>query len=252
MKFVSAIPANQELKTVARLKDAHERYQRKQFVAEGLRTCQAIIEAGVEPKLLFVTDKMLEKVPQDINREVVRLIKEDDLKKISHSTTPSGMLGVFPMPSAPEPAQLTSGIVLVGISDPGNMGTLIRTCVALGKKSIVLIDGADVFNSKVVQASAGAIAQAQLFKLSWQELVQYKKDLPLIGLVVENGEPLHKLGAMPDSLLVIGSEAHGIPGNYIRDCQKKVTIAMPGNAESLNAAIAGSIAMYTLWSATGK
>src|SRR5579885_2522756 len=123
------------------------------------------------------------------------------------------------------------------------MGTLIRTCAAMGKKSVVIIDGTDVWSPKVIQATAGTLAYVTIFQWSWNELLKHKKDIPLCALVVHDGKsPTKKI--MESTLLVIGSEAHGIPDTWIKECEYKVTLSMPGNTESLNAAVAGSIAMY--------
>jgi TrmH family RNA methyltransferase len=165
------------------------------------------------------------------------------MNKITQASTPSGILAVFPIPPQPSPEQLDSGIVLAQISDPGNMGTLIRTCAAMGKNSVVVIDGADVWNPKVVQASAGTLALVTVFNWSWDELIKHKKQIPLYALVVNGGVNLQSPIA-GQSLLVIGSEAHGLPEQWIQQSDERITLSMPGGTESLNAGVAGSIAMY--------
>jgi TrmH family RNA methyltransferase len=179
------------------------------------------------------------------NKPFIRLVSETLIEKISQTTSPSGLVTIFPIPATPSLATAQSGIVLVDISDPGNMGTLIRTCVALGKKTVVIIDGADVWSSKVILASAGTLAKASIFQTTWSTLVS-QSTLPRSALVVEDGIPLQNAPTL-EGLLIIGNEAHGIPESYLAQCTQKVTIEMPGKTESLNAAIAGSIAMYCAW-----
>ena len=165
------------------------------------------------------------------------------MKKLSQASTPSGILGIFEIPEKSE--KLTSGIVLAQISDPGNMGTLIRTAAAMDLKTVVIVEGADPWSFKVVQSTAGNIAMVNVFQWNWDKLLQKKKGFNLIALVVKNGKILKK---EENFLLVVGSEAHGIPKKWINDCNQLVTLDMPGKIESLNASIAGAIAMYLLQS----
>ena len=122
------------------------------------------------------------------------------------------------------------------------MGTLIRTCAAFDKHSVVVVEGCDPYSPKVIQSSAGTIAQVTIFQWSWQELLEHKGSIELICLVPEGGSIPYKIN-VPECLIVIGSEAHGIPEEWIASCQYKTTIPMPGGTESLNAAVAGAIAL---------
>ncbi len=128
------------------------------------------------------------------------------------------------------------------------MGTLIRTCTAMDKKSVVVIEGVDPWNTKVIQASAGTIGNINIFQWSWQKLIAHKqqKNLNLIGLVPHGGKTIHEVDAH-QALFVIGSEADGIPSEWQQDCDALVSLAMPGDIESLNAGVAGSIALYLTW-----
>lgn len=130
------------------------------------------------------------------------------------------------------------------MSDPGNVGTLIRTAAAMNFKTIICVDSVDPYSPKVVQASAGTIGCINLMQLTWDEIIEKKADIPLVALIVSGGKSVSDISA--HSLLVVGSEAHGIWEQWLLDCDEKVTIAMPGKTESLNAAVAGSIAMYLL------
>ena len=165
------------------------------------------------------------------------------MKKMSTVATPSGFLGLFEIPAPPAPQQLTAGLVLAQISDPGNMGTLIRTAIACGVTSIVIVEGVDPWSAKVIQSSAGTISWIHVFEFDWQTLIDHKKDLQLCALVVSEGIMPTELNPTK-SLLVVGNEAHGIPSQWQQHCDQLVTLPMPGKTESLNAAIAGSIALY--------
>jgi TrmH family RNA methyltransferase len=152
-------------------------------------------------------------------------------------------VGVFEIPKQEPLSALTGGLVMTKIADPGNMGSLIRSCAAFGVKTVVTIDGADVWSPKVVQASAGTLALVNVFETNWKDLLRYKKDLKLCALVVDGGKkPSHT--TLDNTLLVVGNEAQGIPQEWVAECEETMTISMPGQVESLNAAVAGSIALY--------
>lgn len=241
MKEITSVH-NELIKNITKLHSSKGRKEQQQFLAEGQRTLQSFAQAKWIPITLFARSEIADSAQKLFDQEPI-IVSDNVLKKISTATTPSGMIAVFSYPSAP--SELTTGLVLSNISDPGNMGTLIRSATAFGSKSIVIIDGCDPFSPKVIQASAGTIAHIKLFQWSWQELVQNKKDLKLCALVIEGGETPEQIKEK-NLLLVVGNEAHGLPQSQINDCDIQLTLAMQESTESLNASMAGSIALYLL------
>jgi len=241
MKIITS-RSNHLIKHVCTLHSKSGRYTHGEFIAEGLRTIQALIES----KNTLVTLYILQGLPADITYDQSRItfVTPEVMAKISTTKTPSGYLAVFKMPPQPLP-ELRQGIVLANISDPGNMGTLIRTAAAMNMHDVVIVEGCDPWSPKVVQATAGTIGAVTMHQYSWRELITIKKEKKLCALVVSNGKPLESV-IDQDLLLVVGNEAHGIPQEWLNDCELRGTIAMPGNTESLNAAVAGSIALYIL------
>lgn len=199
---------------------------------------------------LYLTFENLEIAKSLVPKEKAIIVSPIVMNKISNATTPSGLLAVFKIGKKQEaqtPLKISGGgAVLAGISDPGNMGTLIRTAAAVGMKTVVIIDGADCWSPKVIQASAGTISLVNIVQTNWKTLAEKKGNLKLIGLVVVGGKDISEINKedLKNSLLVIGSEAHGIEKSSLADCDELVTLQMPGQTESLNAAVAGSIAMY--------
>lgn len=236
---------NSEIKLIASLAHAKHRYEHKSFVAEGLRVCSTLLEAHATLKMLYITPPMINEALRICSSEQITEVTEPIMKKISFTSSPSGILGIFEIPSQPR-TELSSGIVLLNISDPGNAGTLMRTCAAMGKKTAIFIEGVDPWHPKVVQASAGTIGSLRIFQLNCEQLIASKKNLSLCALVVQNGKKSDEIN-FSDILFVIGNEAHGIPATILEQCEQKLTLDMPGNVESLNAAIAGSIALYLAW-----
>lgn len=242
MKSITSVQ-NPEIKDLLQLHTAKGRKDKNKFIAEGIRVCSTLIAANVKLIQLYATHDNNEYVYALANEDKVTLVNTQVMNKISCSSSPSGILGVFEIPKKPSIDNLTQGLVLCQISDPGNMGTLIRSCIAMGVKTIVKIEGADIWSPKVVQSTAGTIGQVNIFEMSFDELVKYKKDLNLCALVVFGGKEPQEID-FTNSLLIVGNEAHGIPAEFVKQCEQKVTLPMSGNVESLNAAIAGSIALY--------
>jgi TrmH family RNA methyltransferase len=247
-------PNNPLIKHVKQLHAKKGRAAHHQFIAEGKRVCTTLLLSNVYPDFLFITEDFhknnilkngKEWAEYHVEKERIYLVTDELLRSISCSESPSGVLGVFPIPDEPlDP--LSPGIVLAQIADPGNMGTLIRSAAAMKAETVVVVEGCDPWSPKVVQASSGTIAQVQLYSLTWQELLIMKRSIALTAMVVSGGQNPSKF-ALRDTLLVVGNEAHGLPDEWRAQCEFAITLPMPGGTESLNAAIAGSIALYLGW-----
>lgn len=236
---------NPEIIAIAQLADAKQRYKQQRFVAEGARTVSTLLEHKTALIQLYATQELVA-AAQKLAAEKVTLVSDHVMEKISQASTPSGILGVFQLPQLPAYAELTAGLVLANITDPGNMGTLIRSSAAFDARSVVVVGGTDPWSAKVVQASAGTIAQVKIFKWTWEELMAHKDDFTLCALTVYGGKKLEVLKAKK-SLLVVGNEASGIPEAWIKDCDQMITLPTSKSVESLNAAVAGSIALYLMF-----
>lgn len=243
MKHITAVD-NPTIKKIIRLHTSKGRAASSLFIAEGLRVCNSFIEQGYIPHDILVTQEFFQKNRSDalFERFPYILTTEQIIKKISSVTTPSGLLMTFSIPQISKD-HLTAGIVLAQIQDPGNMGTLIRTAAAVGADSVIIIEGTDPWSPKVVQASAGALALVKIFTLTWAELISYKKNLILCALVIHKGELPHTIPPQ-ESLIIVGNEGQGLPLEWQKQCDRLISIPMPGGTESLNAAVAGSIALY--------
>ena len=244
MKRIDAID-NPTVKLLLKLHMPKGRELHRQFIAEGFRTCETLVTSAIQLVQLYVTEDKLAQA-QAITADHITVVTYPIMNKISTSTTPSGILGVFEIPANPSLDELTSGLVLAQISDPGNMGTLLRSAAAMNVRSVVIIDGTDIWSPKVIQATAGSIGKIKLFKLSWFDLVTLKKRPTLSALVVSGGKNPKELDDKK-RLLIVGSEAHGIPEEWLVSCDEQITLPMSSGVESLNAAVAGSIAMYLVF-----
>lgn len=238
-------PENPLVKRLRRLHEVRHRRTDGAFLVEGARAIAAFIGRGWQPLDLVLTEEA-ELPPEWAGRTVTR-VSATVLAKLSQANTPSGYLAVFALPPAPVLDPATGGLVLHGIADPGNLGTLIRCAAAFAIKQVVLIGGADPFAHKVVQASAGELVMIDLHRYEAdQGLAPLAGGAPCCALVVRGGSDPADLPRR-SRWLVVGSEAHGLDEAALAACAERVTLPMPGGTESLNAAMAGAIACYALF-----
>lgn len=245
LKTITSL-TNEVVKQVVRLQEAAERKEKNLFIIEGLRAISTALHGGLKLHTLYCTAPMSEQAQALADSKKIVVVSTAAMKKMSTATTPSGILALFKIPPSPSADTLTPGLVLAQISDPGNMGTLIRTAAACGVRSVAVIEGADPWSPKVVQASAGTIALMRIFQWDWKQLIEAKKSYKLYALVVSGGKPLSSVDPQK-ALLIVGNEARGLPSEWLKECDAQITLPMPGKTESLNAAIAGSIALYAVF-----
>jgi len=130
-------------------------------------------------------------------------------------------------------------LALWRVGDPGNVGTLIRTADAFGAAVALSDECADPLGPRALRATAGAIFRVPL--VDWDALPKRR-----IALVAHGGEPLSEIDLSPPLTFLLGAEREGLPEGLVAQSHKATTIALPGEAESLNVAAAGAIALYEL------
>ena len=139
-------------------------------------------------------------------------------------------------------------VVLVGVSDPGNAGTLLRSAEAFGAAAVVCCEGSvDPFHPKTVRASAGSVLLVPLVtEVSPRPALAALGDAGVrrVGTVVRGGTDLRSAGLDGPLAIVLGSEAHGLPAGLEAALEELVTIPMSGRAESLNVAMAGTLVIF--------
>lgn len=248
MKVITS-KQNESVKKIVSLHTSKGRQEYQQFIAEGLRTLERFERAGHLPTELYMTENAYNQmnIYPGINPTFVT---DDVMQKMSTLSTAPGVLAVFDystlIKTLSTVTKQTHGLVLADLQDPGNIGTLIRSAAAFDCDTVITIGGADPLAPKVIQASAGTIASMKLITCSWQELIDYQNRPALCALVVDQGTMQLEDLKQHHPMLVIGNEAHGLPTTWSQSCKTKFTIPMNAAAESLNAAIAGSIALFLL------
>ena len=220
---------NDKLKEIRRLARRRSREDASRFVAEGEDLVAAAAAAGWEPVVLVAAaDSGLD------GDEVEPAL----LETVSGLGSGSRQIGVYEQRWSAPSGPLC--VALWGVGDPGNVGTIIRSALAFGAASVVLGPGcADPFGPKAVRASMGALFALPVARAARVE------DLPgeRIALVAHTGETLRGT-ATPDVTLLVGAERAGLPAELVAACDRVAHIPIAG--ESLNAAMAATIALYEL------
>lgn len=173
-----------------------------------------------------------------IQADEVISITPEILKKITGLQQPESMAAVVPLPPPADLRGKTWILVLDQINDPGNLGTLLRTALALGWEGVFITENSvDPYNEKALRAAKGATFFLPIAYGSWEDLKHwhlYAADM--------DGTPFEQAHIQTPLALVLGNEAHGIS----RPIQHKLSIPMNGQSESLNVAIAGGILLHAL------
>jgi RNA methyltransferase, TrmH family len=220
-------PNNELLKEVRKLAGRKWRDKLRQFVAEGEDLLAAADAAGWEPLARLVAEDS--GLPGDE-------VKPHLLAQVSQLGSGTRALGVYGQRWAPAPTGPLC-LALWGVNDPGNVGTALRSALAFGAASVALGPGtADPYGHKAVRAAMGALFAVPIVR------VREPSELPgrRIALVAHGGEPLAAVDG--DVTLVVGAEREGLPRKVIDACDATATI--PVAAESLNAAMAATVALY--------
>jgi TrmH family RNA methyltransferase len=235
--------ANPLVKELRLLHRSRGRREQGRFLAEGRRLIDGLLTAGWRPCHLLLRDDL--PVPPGWPDGVIR-VEEAVCRRLSVASSPAGYFAVFPLPDPTVADPTTAALVLVAVADPGNLGTLLRTAAARGLPQVLLVGGADPFAPKSLSASAGAVAIPRLVRLPvGTRPEELAPRVPCIALVPTGGGPTTAIPAGP-AWLCVGSEAHGLSADWLAACHHRLTLPMRPGVESINAAVAGSIALYQL------
>ena len=230
---------NDKIKDVVKLYQSSERNKRKEFLVEGFHLFEMALHSNVV-KSIFVL-KEIKDIPQNI---IQYIVTPEIMEKISSVKTPQGIVSLCSMK---EEKEITSNRVLYldDISDPGNMGTLLRTALAFGYKDVIVSNGCcSVYNEKVLLASQGAIFDLNI-STDRDNILSILKGYSIYATEIKGSKNLNEIKASCKHVLVLGNEAHGVSEKILSLASERIRIDIK-DIESLNVAVAGGIAMYHL------
>lgn len=250
---------NSKVKMVRSLKRKKGRTDEKAFLVEGFRASSEVIDSPCQIRLVFVeeetmqTDDRIQGLVEEISHKAPVLITTSRvMESLSDTESPQGIVAAIEQPLEDIDQLLKRGrttlLAAAGVSDPGNLGTIIRTTEAFDLQGLVSFPHTvDLFNPKTVRSTAGAI-----FHLPLAEVDSYEKgirameaaDFRLVGTKIKGGLALHRSNLQGPQVLFAGNEARGLPENLEASLDFTISIDMPGDMESLNVSVAMGIVMY--------
>lgn len=239
-----------QIKHLQSLKLKKYRQNYDEFIIEGDKLITEALLGNAEMRLLIATEPWYHSHSNDLPSSLqVEIVKQKDLDKISSlSTTPEvmGLVKQYSLQIDTVSVDQKWILVLDGIHDPGNLGTIIRTADWFGIDTIICSENCvDAYNPKVVQSAMGSLFRVKVVYTHLADFLQAHK-ASTFGATLD-GENVNQVAFPTAGILVIGSESHGISEEVMQLMDKKITIPKLGSTESLNAAIANAIILSKIF-----
>ena len=224
---------NPKIKELIKLKKSKERKKEHKFIVEG----KHLVEEAKKLNLLIETYSLDEK-------EGYIQVSKQVMDKIADTDTTVTEIGLCNMITSND---ITDKILILdAVQDPGNLGAIMRSANAFGFKTIALGEGScDIYNSKVIRSSQGAIFKLNFINVNIVEFLKTLKDYDIYGTSVINGIELDNVNKNKKMAIILGNEGNGISEEVFNELKQNIYIPME-NTESLNVAVAASIIMYKL------
>lgn len=248
---------NDLIKYIKKLSTSRKaRFQEKKFVLEGARLSFDVLNSFYQPAVFLITEKAAEKYEKQLE-DMIKIadsayfISEEVADKLAETENTQGVFCVCNIPI--ENNQLVSNqkyVALDNLQDPSNLGAIIRTAEALGINGAICHNCCDIYNPKALRASMGSILRLPVILsdnlVSDMEAAREQGFSFYATVPNKNAEDITKIDFPASSVIIIGNEGNGISQEVKAAADQLVTINMLGRAESLNASMAGAIAMWEM------
>jgi len=248
-----------KLKDLSRIRDKRFRRSSRLFLIEGATMIREWLASKYVAEWVVTTTAFADSQPEVLRSitkrdAVLYTAHAKDVERLSDTETPQGIVAALRQPDESEQEWIQSAsrtvLLLDHISDPGNLGTMIRTAEWFGASHVACSTSCvEVFNPKVVRATMGSIFKTHVLTESHLESLMVKlggRGYRRIAAAVRGGAPSDGSSSNERTALVVGSESHGISSSVQALCDASVSIPQSGHAESLNAAVACGILLYEL------
>jgi TrmH family RNA methyltransferase len=236
-----------QVKHIHSLEDKKYRYKCNEFVVEGEKMLQELINSSLTINCIYATKDWIEK-NQKIKNIHIEEVQAYELEKMSSLSTPNLALATVQIPAKEAVSPKGISLVLDRIQDPGNLGSIIRIADWFGIDTVYCSeDTVDVFNTKVVQASMGSVFRIKTQYVNIEELLTTNNQIPSYAAIL-NGENISAHKSIQKGFIIVGNESKGVSPSIINLSTHKISIQRKGQAESLNAAIATGIICHSLLS----
>ena len=233
---------NKKIKELRKLKDKKYREKEKKYLVEGIHL---VLEAYKKGDLLEIILGENEDVDILVSKVYV---SNQILKSLSSLETPYKVIGVCKYPN--EDLELGDKLLILdGVQDPGNLGTIIRSSVAFNISTVVLGNNCvDLYNSKVIRACQGMNFHINIIRRDLKDFITNikKEDYYILGTNVNDGSDLKSISNLSKYAIIMGNEGNGVSKEIQDMCDRNIYIKMNDKCESLNVAVATSIILYEL------
>ena len=240
-------PANPLIKQIARALE-----ERTHFLLEGEKSILDALSAGLSPDHVLHDESVRPGRLAALSATRPRLVSRVVLERLAESKTPQHLLAIVRRRDVPVSEILERPgpvLFLFGIQDPGNLGAIVRVGEAAGCAGVAAAPGsADFFHPRAVRGSAGSVLRIPVSgRVSFEPFAADAKQAgrTICGAVTSAGENPFESALVPESVLVIGSEGTGLPAGAYRYLDRKLTIPMKAPVDSLNAAVAAALLLYS-------
>ena len=236
-------PLLQQVKKL--LSSRAERRRTGLYVGDGIKLLEEAVRYGAELQTVILSEGVEAEVPAGVR--IVR-VPEDVMASISPMEAPQGALFLGKMPRQQEFRPKKGMLLLDGVQDPGNIGTILRTADAMDVPVVLLEGCADPWSWKVVRSTMGAAFRAPVFQAAWEEVLTACREAGIpIGVTALSDRAVDIRSAdLSDMALVIGSEGRGVRQEILEKADRELIIPMNPHCESLNAAVAAAIVMWQI------
>jgi TrmH family RNA methyltransferase len=245
-------PANPRIQYVRALARRRTRQREGQFVVEGVRLVEEVLRAGIVPALAFFTDSVStatrgRELLADLQTRGVSPLPVSDMvmRAMSDTQTPQGILAVVPFPQLASPSSPSLFLIVDGLRDPGNLGTLLRTAEAAGVEEVFLAPATvDLYNPKVVRGAMGAHFRLPIRARDWAGIAGTVSGVQVLLADAQGEQTYDSVNWCVPSALIVGGEAEGASVRAGELAAIRVSVPMHGVTESLNAAVAAAIILF--------
>ena len=232
---------NKKVKDVVKLQSKKYRDLTNTFVVETEHLVEEAKKAGIIKDLFIVEDEF-------VDNDNTYFVTNEVMRKMSSMESPSNVLAVCEKNNSKE--IIGDKILLIdGVQDPGNLGTIVRSSVAFGVTTIVLShDTVDLYNPKVIRATEGMFCHINIISMNLEEAINIIKSrgIKVYGTNVVDGVSVTSITDKNKYALIVGNEGNGVKQNIQDLCDLNLYIPMKDNVESLNVGVACSILLYEL------
>ena len=238
---------NPTVKKILSLKEKKYRHLYGEYLIEGDKMVSECLATRQPLTLLILSKSKAEYYPMPLIEPPmpVFIVSDDVFLKLSDEKNPQGIMACIRLPKREILPPKNSCLLLDGVSDPGNLGTIIRTANAAGYDEIYLLNCTDPYAPKAVRSSMSGIFHTKLYIGEGEQIFQALQDVPMITADL-NGQNIFRFTPPKRYCLVIGNEGHGISAQVDKRKEYTVTIPMRESQESQNAGVSAGIAMYVL------